>query len=75
MKYANSADLDQTAPERAVWSGSKLFAIKLSILRNCCIKSKISAKIVGKKKFEILKHLPYWYMNRSYNVRKWQALG
>ena len=29
----NSADPDQTAPVGAVWSGSKLFAIPLSILR------------------------------------------
>ena len=32
MTYANSADPDQTAPEGAVWSGSTLFAIPLSIL-------------------------------------------
>ena len=31
MAYANSADPDQTAPEGAVWSGSTLFAIPLSI--------------------------------------------
>ena len=41
MTYANSADPDQTAPSGAVWSGSTLFAIPVSILRNCCIKSKI----------------------------------
>ena len=41
MTYANSADSDQTAPEGAVRSGSTLFAIPLSILRNSCIKSKI----------------------------------
>ena len=41
MTYANSADPDQTAPEGAVWSGSTLFAIPLSILRNSGIKSKI----------------------------------
>ena len=29
--YANSVDPDQTAPEGAVWSGSTLFAIPLSI--------------------------------------------
>ena len=34
MTYANSADPDQTAPEGAVWSGSTLFAIQLSILWN-----------------------------------------
>ena len=39
MTYANSADPDQTA-EGAVWSGSTLFAIPLSILSNRCIKSK-----------------------------------
>ena len=31
MAHANSADPDQTAPEGAVWSGSALFAIPLSI--------------------------------------------
>ena len=41
MTYVNSADPDQTAPEEAVWSGSTLFAIPLSILSNRCIKSKI----------------------------------
>ena len=46
MKYANSSDPDQTAPEGAVWSGSTLFAIPLSILRNNSIKSNISAKKV-----------------------------
>ena len=39
--YANSADPDQTAPEGVVWSGSTLFDIPLSILRNICIKSKL----------------------------------
>ena len=39
--YANNADPDQTAPEGAVWSGSALFAIPPSILRNNCIESKI----------------------------------
>ena len=29
MAYANRADPDQTAPEGAVWSGSKLFAFLL----------------------------------------------
>ena len=57
MIYANSADPDQTAPEGAVWSGSRLFAIPLSILSNRCIKSKIMAKTVWNKKFEILGHL------------------
>ena len=32
--YAKSADPDQTAPEGAVWSGSTLFAIQLSSLKN-----------------------------------------
>ena len=40
MTYANSADPDQAAPEE-VWSGSTLFAIPLSILRNNCIKTNI----------------------------------
>ena len=31
MRYANSVDPDQTAPEGAVWSGSTLFAIPLNI--------------------------------------------
>ena len=31
MEYANSADPDQTAPEGAVWPGSTLFVIPLSI--------------------------------------------
>ena len=44
MPYANSANPDQTAPIGAVWSGSSLFAIQLSILRDKCIKSKILAK-------------------------------
>ena len=33
MAYANSIDLDQTAPEGAVWSSSVLFAIPLSALK------------------------------------------
>ena len=37
--YANSADPDQTAP--GVWSGSTVFGIPLSILRNNYIESKI----------------------------------
>ena len=41
MPHANSADPDQTAPEGAVWSGSSLFAIQLSILWDKCMKNKI----------------------------------
>ena len=42
MAYTNSADQDQTAPEGgAVQSGSMLFAIIFSILRNNRVKSKI----------------------------------
>ena len=48
MAYANNAEPDQ-APEGAVWSGSTLFAITLNILRNNCIKSKITAKKYGIK--------------------------
>ena len=33
ITYANSADIDQTAPEGAVWSGSTLFAIPLGIVK------------------------------------------
>ena len=46
MAYANSADPDQTAPSGVVWSGSKLFAIPLSIQRYNCINSKIYVKTV-----------------------------
>ena len=41
MPYANNADPDQSALEGAIWSGSSLFAIPLSILGDKCIKSKI----------------------------------
>ena len=34
MAYANCADPDQTAPEGTVWSGSTLFAIPLSYLKD-----------------------------------------
>ena len=44
IAYANSVDPDQTAPEGAVWSGSTLFVIPLSILRNDRIKSKQTKK-------------------------------
>ena len=44
IAYADSADLDQTAPEGAVRSGSTVLAIPLSILRNNCIKSDIYIK-------------------------------
>ena len=40
LVYADSTDLDQMAPSGAVWSGSTLFVIPLSILRNNCIKAK-----------------------------------
>ena len=55
--YANSIDPDQTAPERAVWSGSTLFVIPLSMIRNSCIKNKVRPEKY--KVFEILGHLPY----------------
>ena len=57
MAYANSADPDQTAPEGAVWSDSTLFTIPLYILRNNCIKSKISVKTEQNKVFEISEQL------------------
>ena len=59
MAYANSVDPNQTAPSEAVWSGSTMFAIPLSILRYNCIKSKTEAKRVWNKVFETLGHLPY----------------
>ena len=61
MAHANSADPDQTAPLGAVWSGSTLFAIPSSILRNYWIKSKMQAKV-----FEILEHLPYSKLQMDY---------
>ena len=60
MAYANSADPDQTAPEGAVWSGSTLFAISISTLRNNCSKKQqqnLSQK-AWNKVFEMLEHLP-----------------
>ena len=48
------------APEGAVWSGSTLFAIPPSFLRNNCIKSKLAARKEWNKVFKILGHLPYW---------------
>ena len=49
----------RSALEGAIWSGSILFAISLSILRNKCIKSKSLAKKVQDEVFEILGHLLY----------------
>ena len=57
MAYANREEQDQTAPEGAAWSGSKLFASPISILRKNRIKSKIYAKKVWNKVFEVLGHL------------------
>ena len=74
MTYANSADPDQTAPEGAVWSGSTLFAVPLSILRNSCIKSKISARKVWNKVFEILGRLPYSYFPKLLDVGHFNSL-
>ena len=59
MAYANSVDPDQTAPDGAVWSGSTLFVITLSILRNNYIKSQTLGKKVRNKVLKILEHLPY----------------
>ena len=75
--YANSAGQDQTAPEGAVWSGSTLFAISLSILRNICIKSKILAKKYGINvwNFRTLlysKMMSFWQClaHMNYDIRK-----
>ena len=57
MAYTNSEDPDQTAPEGAVWSGSTMFEVPLSVLRNNCIKRKLFAKNVWNKVLEILEHL------------------
>ena len=76
MTYANSAGPDQTAPEGAVWSGSTLhvFVSPLSILhvRNTLCKStksKIWAKKLWSKVFEILGHLPYKCTYMKFHVR------
>ena len=53
ITYANSLDQDQTAPEGAVWPGSRLFAIPLGILGQNSFKGKIWAKRVWNKVFEI----------------------
>ena len=44
MAYPKSADPYWTAPKRAVWSGSAVFAIPLSIFRHNYIKSNIQAR-------------------------------
>ena len=51
----NSADPDQTAPERAVWPGSALFAYAI-----------LSETLV----FEILWHLPYGALNNLHEAWK-----
>ena len=57
MAYANSADSNHTASEEAVWSGSSLFAIPLSILREKLYKKQNLDRKVWNKVFEILWHL------------------
>ena len=57
ITYSNSIDPDQTAPEGAVWSGSTLFAILLSILRN----RNQAKKKLWNKVFKILGYLPYLF--------------
>ena len=49
VAYPNSIDPNQIAPEGAVWSGSTLFAIPLSIFRNNCIKANFRQKKKEKK--------------------------
>ena len=59
MPYANSADPDQTAPERTVLSASSLFTIPLSIFKRRMHKKKRNlSKKVWNKMLEILGHLP-----------------
>ena len=60
IAYANRVDPDQTAPEGAVWSGSTLFVIPLSILRNDRIKSKQTKK-EWNKMYEILVYLYIYF--------------
>ena len=44
IAYTNTVDPDQTAPNGAVWSGSTLFVIPLSILRKLHKKQKLGQK-------------------------------
>ena len=68
MPYANSADLDQT--KRAVWSGSSLFAIPLSILTLAehgmpCLSKQCRSRSVGFCAVCIL-----YILNQKRNFRK-----
>ena len=54
MAYANSVNLDQTAPEEAVWSGFTLFVIPQSILKKQLHKKQNLGQKVMEKVFEIL---------------------
>ena len=62
MAYANSADPDQTTPKGAVWSGSILFAIPISILW----KKTASKAECRQKKYET-KWLKFYDIYRTYS--------
>ena len=66
MAYANSIGPDQTAPERAIWSGSTLFAIPQGILGNNCITSgprwPCITHLITR---QVLSHLDFWLKRRS----------
>ena len=69
IAYANSVELDQTAPSGAVWSGSTLFAISLSLLRNSFTKvKKFGQKKDGIKCSKILDIYPIYLMNSDRQV-------
>ena len=62
LAYANIVELDQTIPLGAVWSGSTLFAIPLSILRNNCIKANVWSKKYEKKGVRNFRTLTVFYI-------------
>ena len=59
MAYANSADPDQSASEGAVWSGSTVFVIQLSINKFLLQKNrkKFEESVQAFRAFIVL---PYW---------------
>ena len=68
LAYVNSADPVQTASE-AVWFGSILFAIPLSIFRKKKLHEKQNlGQKVWNKVFKILGQLPYY--NETYHVSR-----
>ena len=45
--WANSVDPDQTAPRRAVWSGSTLFAVRSALFGHIILQQSYSVQILG----------------------------